>query len=208
MVDLALFVLHFHIQSEQDIKLALASGYPEELAYKLYQRRAKIQTVFKVIPHPPHPYLAPPRTTTSLLTLISLPQDLDGACASYRQALKATELASKLSTGDKRKVQEEMVKTLNFLNNTPDNIRKKLVMEQKVEALSLPKVMNTAKNNFLHFYVNAVLECTLRGWMSEQIWEDNNCKNGVSLSSTPQFNLARPFVPFYSTASSCFLLHF
>ena len=70
MVDLALYVLHFHVQSEQDIKLALASGYPEELAYKLFQRRAKIQTVFKVIPHPTHPYLAPPRTTTTLLTLI------------------------------------------------------------------------------------------------------------------------------------------
>ena len=50
VVDIAWFVLHFHVQSEQDIKLALASGYPEELAYKLYQRRAKIQTVFKVIP--------------------------------------------------------------------------------------------------------------------------------------------------------------
>ena len=55
VVDLALNVLYFHVQSEQDIKLALASGYPEELAYKLFQRRAKIQTVFKVNPSPSSP---------------------------------------------------------------------------------------------------------------------------------------------------------
>ena len=51
-----------------------------------------------------------------------------------------------------------MIKTLNFLNNTPDNIRKKLAMEQKVEASSLPKVMKKGHNYFLHihFYVKAV----------------------------------------------------
>ena len=95
-----LFSLKWYHQAEEDIKLALASGYPDELAYKLHERRARIQTAHK---------------------------DLEGACSSYRLGLKSLELADKLNPANKKKLQAEMLKTLTFLTNTPESVRKELV---------------------------------------------------------------------------------
>ena len=95
-----LFTLKWFHQAEEDIKLALASGYPADLAYKLHERRARIQTAHK---------------------------DLEGACCSYRLGLKSLELATKLTPVNKKKLQAEMLKTLTFLTNTPDSVRKELV---------------------------------------------------------------------------------
>ena len=103
-------------QSEADIILSLGSGYPGELSYKLYERRAKIRTVFKV-------KLAGFGHDNNLV------QDLDGACSNYKLALKFLEIATKLSTDKKKMLQAEIMKTLTFLANTPESVRTKLAKE-------------------------------------------------------------------------------
>ena len=63
-------------------------------------------------------------------------KDLDGACKSYRLAIKFIDVASKLTSANKNKLKMEMTKTLTFLSNTPESVRKELAkaMGTKEEA--------------------------------------------------------------------------
>ena len=122
-----LFSLKWFHQAEEDIELALASGYPADLAYKLHERRARIQTAHK---------------------------DLEGAISSYRLGLKSLELATKLTPANKKKLQAEMLKTLTFLTNTPESVKKELVKVLPKKETEGPQVEE--KNNLYPALSSAV----------------------------------------------------
>ena len=108
-----LFSLKWYKQALDDIQLALLSGYPDELAFKLYERQGKIKAFFK---------------------------DVDGACESYKLALKYSEVASKLKDEKRKKVQLELQKSLKFFQDTPASVRddlKKSITASKVPTLEV-----------------------------------------------------------------------
>ena len=108
-----LFSLKWYKQALDDIELALLSGYPDELAYKLYERQGKIKAFFK---------------------------DVDGACASYKLALKYSEVATKLKDERRKGVQLELQKSLKFFQDTPASVRadlKKAIKVSKVPTLEV-----------------------------------------------------------------------
>ena len=91
-----LFSLKWYKQALDDIQLALLSGYPDELAYKLYERQGKIRASFK---------------------------DVDGACESYKLAVKYIEVATKLPEDKKKRMRQEFQKSLKFFQDTPKSVR-------------------------------------------------------------------------------------
>ena len=96
-----------------DISLALQSGYPDDLAYKLYERRAKINASLK---------------------------DVDGACESYKLAIKYVDVASKINEEKKRKLKQEFLRSLKFFQDTPQSVRenlKKALKASQVETLTV-----------------------------------------------------------------------
>ena len=108
-----LFSLKWYKQALDDIQLALLSGYPDELAYKLYERQGKIKAFFK---------------------------DVDGACESYKLAIKYIEVANKLNNDKKKIMKQELQKSLKFFQDTPKSVRddlKKAQTASKVPTLEV-----------------------------------------------------------------------
>ena len=108
-----LFSLKWYKQALDDIQLALISGYPDELAYKLYERQGKIKASFK---------------------------DVDGACESYKLAVKYIEVATKLSHVKKKKMQQEFKNSLKFFQDTPITVREDLKKALKSNNVATLKV--------------------------------------------------------------------
>ena len=100
-----LFSLKWYKQAADDIELALISGYPNDLVYKLYERQAKIKVFFK---------------------------DVEGACDSYKLALKYSEVAARLKDERRRKAQLDLHKSLQFFQETPKSVRNDLEKAMKV----------------------------------------------------------------------------
>ena len=110
---MVLFSLKWYKQALDDIQLALLSGYPDELAYKLYERQGKIRASFK---------------------------DVDGACDSYKLAVKYISVATKLTEDKKKRMQQELQKSLKFFQDTPKSVRddlKKAIKTNNIPTLEV-----------------------------------------------------------------------
>ena len=77
--------------------LPLQVGYPDELAYKLYDRKAKCLIAFK---------------------------QMKDAGQSYELALKYLDKATKLSADRKKQIERELRQALNFFKNAPAKLTK------------------------------------------------------------------------------------
>jgi len=112
-----LFSLKWYKQATDDIQLALVSGYPDELAYKLYERQGKVRAFFK---------------------------DVDGACESYKLALKYIEVAKKLKDDKKKQIQQEFLKSLKFFQDTPKSVRDDI--KKALKSSSVPRLEVKERN--------------------------------------------------------------
>ena len=97
-----------------DIKLAFQCGYPDDLAYKLYDRKAKCLIAFK---------------------------QMKDAEEAYKLALKYVDKAGKLSADRKKQVQKEILQALSFYKSAPAHLTKNqnVNMEHTPE---LPEIVN------------------------------------------------------------------
>ena len=78
-----------------DIKLSFQMGYPDDLAYKLYDRKAKCLIAFK---------------------------QMADAGEAYRLALKYVDKATKLTGDRKTQVQREIMQALAFYKSAPAHL--------------------------------------------------------------------------------------
>ena len=112
--------MKWYKQAKDDIQLALLSGYPEELSYKLYERQGKVRAALK---------------------------DVDGACESYQLAIKYIEKASKINQEKKNKLKMEFQKSLKFFQNTPASVRNDL---KKALNAAIPPRLEVTQSNPLY----------------------------------------------------------
>jgi len=111
-----LFSLKAYSMALDDIKLAFEVGYPDELAYKLYDRKAKILVLFK---------------------------QMADAEEAYKNALKYVDKASKLSSDKKKHFQKEVSEALAIFKKAPSNFRQNdesVVIYPKQEVPKIDKV--------------------------------------------------------------------
>jgi len=103
----------FHLALD-DIELAFKMGYPDDLAFKLYDRKAKCLLPFKRMAE---------------------------AEEAYKQALKYLDKAKKLSDDKKAKTQREILQALNFFKNAPPSLRNEepLDIHPKPELPDIPR---------------------------------------------------------------------
>jgi len=96
-----------------DIQLAFEMGYPDDLAYKLYDRKAKCMLPFK---------------------------RMKEAEAAYKLALEYLDKAKKLDKDKKLKLQKEILQALNFFKNAPASLKneKELELHPKPELPDIP----------------------------------------------------------------------
>merc|ERR1719319_1758897 len=87
-----LFSLKAYAFALDDIRLAFESGYPDDLAYKLYDRKAKILVAFK---------------------------QMKDAGEAYKKALEYLDKATKLPADKKKTVQKELLQALIFFQKAP-----------------------------------------------------------------------------------------
>jgi len=97
-----------------DIELAFQMGYPDDLAYKLYDRRAKSLLPFK---------------------------RMKEAEAAYKQALQFLDKAKKLDKDKKLQVQKDIMQALNFFKNAPTSMKNEpeLDVHPKPDVPTIPK---------------------------------------------------------------------
>lgn len=89
-----------------DIELAFEMGYPDDLAFKLYDRRAKCLLPFK---------------------------RMSEAEAAYKLALQYLDKAKKLPEEKKKKTQKDILQALNFFKNAPESMRRDEAMDIHLE---------------------------------------------------------------------------
>lgn len=89
-----------------DIELAFEMGYPDDLAFKLYDRRAKCLLPFKRMAE---------------------------AEAAYKLALQYLDKAKKLPEEKKKKTQKDILQALNFFKNAPESMRRDEAMDIHLE---------------------------------------------------------------------------
>jgi len=109
-----LFSLKAYKMALDDIKMSLEVGYPDDLAYKLYDRRAKILVLFR---------------------------QMEDAEASYKLAIKYIDKATKLSADKKAIFTKEVQEALNMFKKVPPKLRindPTVEMEPKLELPDLP----------------------------------------------------------------------
>jgi len=87
-----LFSLKAYAFALDDIRLAFESGYPDDLAYKLYDRKAKILVAFK---------------------------QMKDAGEAYKKALEYLDKATKLPADKKKTVQKDILQALIFFQKAP-----------------------------------------------------------------------------------------
>jgi len=92
-----LFSLKAYDMALDDIRMALEVGYPDDLAYKLYDRRAKILVVFR---------------------------QMADAEEAYRTSLKYLEKAKKLSAEKKKTFEKEVQQAISMFQKAPAQLRK------------------------------------------------------------------------------------
>lgn len=97
-----------------DIKLAFRLGYPDDLAYKLYDRKAKCLIAFK---------------------------QMADAGEAYKLAFKYVDKATKLSADRKKQVQREIMQALSFYKSAPAHLTKNqdVDMVPKADVPEIPK---------------------------------------------------------------------
>ena len=108
-----LFSLKAYRMALDDIQLAFQMGYPDDLAYKLYDRRAKCLIAFK---------------------------QMADAGEAYRLALKFVDKATKLTGDRKLKVQRDIMQALAFYKSAPPHLTKNqdVVMDAKPDLPDIP----------------------------------------------------------------------
>ena len=97
-----------------DIKLAFRLGYPDDLAYKLYDRKAKCLIAFK---------------------------QMADAGEAYKLAFKYVDKATKLTADRKKQVQREIMQALSFYKSAPAHLTKNqdVDMVPKADVPKIPK---------------------------------------------------------------------
>ena len=112
-----LFSLKAYKMALDDIKLSFQMGYPDDLAYKLYDRKAKCLIAFK---------------------------QMADAGEAYKLALKYVDKATKLSKDRKTQVQREIMHALAFYKSAPAHLTKNQDVEMEVKA-EVPDIPNRNK---------------------------------------------------------------
>jgi len=115
-----LFGLKAYHLALDDINLSFQVGYPDELAYKLYDRKAKCLIAFK---------------------------QMADAGEAYKLALKYLDKATKLSADKKQKTQKELLQALNFFKNAPAKL---LQNDPDVDLHPTPELPDIPKQNELY----------------------------------------------------------
>jgi len=110
-----LFSLKAYHLALDDIKLSFEMGYPDELAYKLYDRKAKCLITFR---------------------------QMADAGEAYKLALKYLDKANKLSADKKKQVQKEIVQALNFFKSAPAKMIQNDPNQDLYPVAELPDVPN------------------------------------------------------------------
>ena len=99
-----LFGLKAYGMAIDDITLAFRLGYPDDLAYKLYDRKAKCLVAFK---------------------------QMADAEVAYKAALKYVDKASKLTKEKKQQVQRDIIQALQFYKAAPAALTKNQDVDMK-----------------------------------------------------------------------------
>jgi len=110
-----LFSLKAYGMALDDINLAFRLGYPDDLAYKLYDRKAKCLVAFK---------------------------QMADAGEAYKLALKYVDKATKLSGDRKTQVQREIMQALAFFKNAPAHLTKNQPEVSMVHQAEVPEIPN------------------------------------------------------------------
>ena len=112
-----LFSLKAYGMALDDIKLSFQMGYPDDLAYKLYDRKAKCLITFK---------------------------QMADAGEAYRLALKYVDKATKLTGDRKTQVQRGIMQALAFYKSAPVHLTKNQDVDMEVKP-ELPDIPNRNK---------------------------------------------------------------
>ena len=99
-----LFSLKAYGMALDDINLAFRLGYPDDLAYKLYDRKAKCLIAFK---------------------------QMADAEPAYKAALKYVDKATKLTKEKKQQVQRDILQALQFWKSAPAQLTKNQDVDMK-----------------------------------------------------------------------------
>ena len=105
-----MFGLKAYGMAIDDITLAFRLGYPDDLAYKLYDRKAKCLVAFK--------------------------QMADSEVA-YKAALKYVDKASKLTKEKKQQVQRDIIQALQFYKAAPAALTKNQDVDMKGKVMRI-----------------------------------------------------------------------
>lgn len=115
-----LFSLKAYHLALDDITLAFQTGYPDDLAYKLYDRKAKCLVAFK---------------------------QMEQAKEAYSMALKYVDKAKKLSDEKKKSIQREITQFMQFFKNAPSQLTKD---NKDIQIHPSPELPNIPTKNELY----------------------------------------------------------